>query len=479
MSSADKFKPKQLKGQLQREARKRRSRRASEVAGQAVHTSSRNDLQPAMATVMVPIHQLKAAPHRTRISTPEVLLSLIKSVSQFGILLPLLIDGENQIIAGHQVWEVGKAVGLKEMECRIADHLSPLECEAASLALNRLGELGSYDLDTLRSRMIELKSGGIELTSTGFTLPELDQILASPTLAGAAVDVPSHDEPCDVISQPGDIFQLGDHRLLCGDALDFDSYKLVLAGGVAACVFSDPPYNCAIEGFTGGLGKHKHTDFVMGCGMATDAFGEFLTSYLAHCKASSSKGAVIFACMDWRELDTLLIAGRNAGLERNNVVCWNKGSGGMGGLYRNAHEFVAVFINGAKPKVNNVQLGVHGRDRTNVWTYPGANRIGSSAAKALVDHPTPKPVELVQDALLDVTRPGDVVLDPFSGSGSTIIAAELSGRLGRGIELDPKYVDRSIRRWEALTGKQAVHVSSGKTLAELAVERLEGKTVED
>lgn len=465
MSPADKFKPKQLKGQLQREARKRRSGRASEVAGQAVTSSSRNDLQPAMATVMVPVHQLKPAPHRTRVSTPEVLLSLIKSVSRFGVLLPLLIDGDNQIIAGHQLWEAAKALGLEKIECRIAEHLSPLECEAASLALNRIGEIGSYDLDTLRSRMIELKSAGIELTSTGFSLPELDQILAPPTVALAADDAPSDDEGCAVISQPGDLFQLGVHRLLCGDALKLESYKLVLKGGTAACVFSDPPYNCAIEGFTGGLGKNKHADFVMGCGMAADEFVEFLTAFLSNCKSSTSKGAVIFACMDWREVDTLLIAGRNAGLERNNVVCWNKGSGGMGGLYRNAHEFVAVLINGKKPAINNVQLGVHGRDRTNVWTYAGANRIGSSAAKALADHPTPKPVELIHDALLDVTVPGDVVLDPFSGSGSTIIAAELSGRLGRGIELDPKYIDRSIRRWEALTGKQAIHVSSGKTLS--------------
>lgn len=209
----------------------------------------------------------------------------------------------------------------------------------------------------------------------------------------------------------------------------------------------------------------------MGCDMGGAELRTFFTRYLGNCRTATSPGAVIFACMDFRQLDELLLAGREAGLTRNNIVCWNKGSGGMGGLYRNACEFVAVFVNGDSPATNNVALGVHGRDRTTVWTYAGANRQGSSAAKALADHPTPKPIELVQDALLDVTNPGDLVLDPFSGSGTTLIAAEKSGREGCAIELDPKYVDRSIRRWEKLTGKFAIHVATGLTLSELAAGR--------
>lgn len=475
MAGADFLKPKRLKKQLQAVAGAKRAKNAGEVAVvSAAHAPTRrNDIQPLMATVMRPIDQLKPAPHRARVSTPELRVALLNSVREFGFLMPLLIDRQDQIIAGYELWQAAKELGLEKIECRVAEHLSPVECEAASLALNKVGELGGYDLEVLRERMIVIKSSGIKLISTGFSLPEIDQILTAPKPPedGAELDDEDEDDE-DVanVNQLGDLFELGDHRLLCGDALELSSYEHVLAGRAAACVFSDAPYGCDIEGFVSGLGKHKHPDFIMGCDMDQPALANFFATYLAHCKASTSPGAVIFACMDWRQIDTLLVAGREVGLTRNNVACWHKG-GGMGGLYRNAHEFVAVFINGKSPATNNVALGVHGRDRTNVWFYAGANRKGSSAAQALADHPTPKPVELVQDALLDVTNPGDVVLDPFSGSGTTIIAAEACGRIGCGIELDPKYVDRSIRRWEALTGKHAIHLESGLTFSELTAER--------
>lgn len=475
MSAADNLKPKGLKKQLQAVSAARRAKNVGEVeVVAAAHAPPRrNDIQPLMATVMKPINQLKPAPHRARVPTPELRVALLSSVGEFGILMPILIDGKDQIIAGHELWEAAKELGISKIECRVADHLSPVECEAASLALNKIGDLGGYDLDVLRDRMIVIKSAGIKLRSTGFTIPQIDQILMVPKPVPAGPDEEGDDDDDDFaeVTRLGDLFGLGDHRLLCGDSLEPSSYELVLAGQTAACVFSDPPYGCDIEGFASGLGKHKHHDFIMGCDLDDAGLADFFLTFLAHCKASTSPGAVIFACMDSRQIDTLLIAGREVGLTRNNIACWNKGSGGMGGLYRNASEFVAVFVNGKSPATNNVELGVHGRDRTNVWTYPGANRNGSSAAKALADHPTPKPVELVRDALLDVTNPGDVVLDPFSGSGTTIIAAEACGRIGCGIELDPKYIDRSIRRWEALTGQQAVHLESGLTFAELAAQR--------
>lgn len=475
MAGADFLQPKRLKKQLQAEAGAKRAKNAGEVAVvSAAHAPTRrNDIQPRMATVMRPIEQLKPAPHRTRVSTPELRTALVNSVGQFGILMPLLIDEQDQIIAGHELWQAAKELRIKTIECRVAEHLSSVECEAASLALNKVGDLGGYDLDVLRERMIVIKSAGIKLISTGFSLPEIDQILTAPKPQQDDTELDDDDEVGEdvvIVAQPGDLFGLDDHRLLCGDALELASYEHVLAGRAAACVFSDAPYGCDIEGFAGGLGKHKHPDFIMGCDMDQPALANFFKTFLTHCKASTSPGAVIFACMDWRQIDTLLVAGREVGLTRNNVACWHKGAG-MGGLYRNAHEFVAVFINGKSPATNNVALGVHGRDRSNVWLYAGANRKGSSAAMALADHPTPKPVELVQDALLDVTKPGDVVLDPFSGSGTTIIAAEACGRIGCGIELDPKYVDRSIRRWETLTGKQAIHLESGLTFAGLAAKR--------
>jgi DNA modification methylase len=356
----------------------------------------------------------------------------------------------------------------------VVDHLDPIELEALSLALNRVGEIGRFNLDKLRDRMIAIESHGIELISTGFTLPEIDQIKLKPL---SVEDESEGDEGTDgagtsPTSRAGDLFRLGRHQLLCGDALDETSYQRLLGGGAAHAVFSDPPYNCKIEGFVGGLGKHKHKDFLMFSGKESEAeFRQFLQTYLTLCRASLLPGAVLFACMDWRQIVLLLGAGRDAGLDRINVAVWNKGSGGMGGLYRSAHEFIAVFCLGTSPTTNNVALGAFGRDRTNIWSYPGSNQRGSSAAQALADHPTPKPVELVVDALLDVTNPGDVVLDPFSGSGTTIIAGEHCDRAACCIELDPKYIDRAVRRWERLTGDRAVHVDTGLTFAELIEQR--------
>ncbi|WP_414463585.1 DNA modification methylase [Hyphomicrobium sp. DY-1] len=475
MSAKDTINSRALKKQLQGATKKRRSNNQDETRiAAALHGHGRNDLQPGLATVIKPINALHPSPNRTRETTPQHLESAIRSIKKFGMVLPILIDKQCTIVAGHVLWEAAIRLGLEKIECRVVDHLNPVELEALSLALNRIGEIGKYNLDKLRDRMITIESHGIELISTGFTLPEIDQIKLEPrpTELNSGVDEDADNTVVVPTSRAGDLFRLGRHQLLCGDALDEVSYKRVLSGSAAHAAFSDPPYNCKIEGFVGGLGKHKHEDFVMFAGKESEAeFRQFLRTYLSLCRASLLPGAVLFACMDWRQIELLLDGGREAGLDRINVAVWNKGSGGMGGLYRSCHELIGVFCNGKSPAINNVALGAFGRDRTNVWTYPGANRRGSSAAQALADHPTPKPVELVIDAILDVTNVGDVVLDPFSGSGTTIIASERCDREARCIELDPKYVDRAIRRWERVTGDRAVHVETGLTFAELVEQR--------
>ena len=462
-----------LKSQLQAKSSRRRSRNAAEARVDAAALGhGRNDLQPGLKSVSKPVDGLKPSPNRARVTKPKHLEQIMRSIRQFGLVMYILIDGDDQIVHGHVVWEAARKLGFDSIQCVVIDHLDPLEIEALSLALNRLGETGSWDLDMLRERMIEIRSGGIELVSTGFTVPEIDQILLDPEPAGEEIEEEGEgdEQDFDHVSRLGDMFRLGRHHLLCGDALDETAYRQVLEGREANAVVSDPPYNCKIEGFVSGLGQHKHADFEMACGEKSDEeFTDFLAAYLGHCQTVSSKGAIIYAFMDFRQIDLLLLAGRRVGLTRNNVCVWNKGSGGMtGSIYRSAHEFVAVFCNGKMPATNNVSLGAHGRDRTNVWSYPGANRRGSSAAEALADHPTPKPIELVEDALLDVTVPGDVVLDPFVGSGTTLIAGERTDRAACGIELDPMYVDRTIRRWERLTGDTAIHAETGMTFAELA-----------
>lgn len=488
MTTKDLVNAHKLKKQLQFQTATRRSDNKSATRLAAARAGpTRNDLQPDMATVMRPVNALNVSRTRSRETTPEILEGVIRSFKRYGIILPVVIDRHDVIIQGHAMWEAAQALGIEKLECRVVDHLDELEREALSLALNRIGELGKFDLEKLRDQMIRIESHGIELLSTGFTLPQIDQIMigvAQVQVVEGQVDEREENYACSeqIVSQIGDLYTLGSHTLLCGDATDAASYRRVLGDSNADAVFTDPPYGCKIEGFVSGLGKHKHKDFVQFAGKETDEeFSLFLLKLLRHCRESTSAGAVIFACMDWRQIDRLLIAGREAGLERINVAVWNKGSGGMGGLYRSAQEFIAVFCNGKSPAVNNVELGVYGRDRTNVWTYPGANRKGSTAESALADHPTPKPVELVVDALLDVTERDALVLDPFIGSGTLFVACEQSGRRGAGIELDPKYVDSSIRRWERVTGKRAVHVDTGLTFAELAGSRLgtNGETQND
>ena len=462
-----------LKNQLNTRSVTRRKRQTDDVrVADAAARAARNDLLPKLNVVTRATDSLKNGPKRSRRTSAAQLARVIDSVRAFGLVVPLLIDRNDMIIAGHAVRDAALALNLLDVPCIVADHLNDAETRLLAVTLNRLGETGEWDLGALKIELGDLGLLGVDLSVTGFSLPEIDIILMADADEDSEQDEPQPDLKNPAISRLGDLWLLGEHRLLCGDALDEASYSEVMDGAMADAVFSDPPYNCKIAGFVSGLGKHKHTDFAMAVGeMSDDAFHAFLRSYLQLCKRHLSPGAVVYACMDWRQIDRLLGAGTAAGLKRINMAVWNKGSGGMGPLYRSAYELVAVFCNGPTPAINNVELGRHGRDRTNVWTVAGANRIGSSAAKALADHPTPKPVELVADALLDVTRRGGMILDPFMGSGTTIIAAERTGRKARGIELDPRYVDVAVRRWKAFNSGHAVHAVTGRTFAQTAVER--------
>ncbi len=470
--------PATLKEQVQERSRRRLKGNVGRVKADSHAAVARNDASPKLRSERWPLDRLKDADRRTRRTSPAQLERVTRSVSQFGVVKPVIISTEGKIIDGHNLVEVARRMGLAEIECVIIEHLSKEELRLARLALNRIQETGEWDLDELSDEFEELQALDFDLTLSGFGAAEMDLLLDQGTaLAGLDDGVPA--KPKAAVSQSGDLWLLEQHRLLCGDALDPANYGLLLAGRQIDCAFSDPPYNIKIEGVVSGLGKKKHKDFAMGVGeMTDDQFRTFLADYLKRCKEHASPGAVIFACMDWRQVDLLMFAGRDAGLLRINKAIWNKGTGGMGSLYRSAYEEVVVFCTEPSSATNNVLLGKTGRNRTNVWTYAGANRKGSSAGKALGDHPTPKPVELVADALLDVTRRGDLVFDPFMGSGTTLIAAEATGRIACGIDLDPGYVDVTIARWQQMTGKQAVHARLGKTFGELSEERLNPATVE-
>ncbi len=418
------------------------------------------------------ISSLKGLPKRVRKTEASQLEKVCKSITKLKQSTPVLVDKSGRIINGHIVVQALKELGEEHAWCAVIDHLDEDECNMLHIALNRIAETGDFDLDALGDLMIELGDLGFELETTGFSLPELDIILTADLNEADQPEANLPEVPTEPVTQLGDLWLLGKHRLLCGDATEQQSYTSVLDGELAKVIFTDLPFNIPIDGFVSGLGKIKHGDFKQGVGeMSAQEFQDFCDKAHSLGTMNLEDGGVFFSCIDWRSVDVIMKAGRDAELRHINTAVWNKGSGGMGSPYRSAHEFVVVFAKGKKLAVNNIELGTHGRDRTNVWNYPGANRPGSSAGKALAHHPTPKPIEMVRDALLDVSKRGSLVLDPYMGSGTALLAAETSGRRSAGIELDPAYVDVIIKRWEELTGEKAIHAETSLGLDELAAQR--------
>lgn len=275
----------------------------------------------------------------------------------------------------------------------------------------------------------------------------------------------------------GDIWEIGLHRLICGDALDPEAYTQLLAGESAQMAFTDPPYNVPINGHVSGLGKIRHREFAMASGEMDEAtFTGFLSSVFTNMANSSRKGAIQYICMDWRHIIEMMTAGTKAYSNFLNLCVWAKTNGGMGSLYRSQHELVFVFKAGDSPHINNVELGRHGRNRTNVWNYPGINSFGKDRDSDLALHPTVKPVALVMDAILDCSKRKGIILDPFAGSGTTLVAAEKTGRLGFGIELDPRYCDVIVRRMQSLFSIEAIHQASRLPFSVVAEARRADRT---
>lgn len=433
----------------------------------------RNDLLPELRVRQVPILELLPSPHRTRRLSEDHVERLMAAIAGLGFTVPILVDDE-VIIDGHIRVEAARRLGLETAPAINVSHLSATERRKLALAANRLGELGEWDLDQLRIEFAELIELDVDLTSTGFSDEEIDIILLDPDDAEAGGAEEEIDDPPEYpVTQLGDLWLLDAHRLLCGDALETEAYATVLEGETAHALLTDLPYNVRIKGNVSGLGKKTHEEFAMASGeMNEKEWQAFLDKVLALLASNVVAGAVLFTFMDWRSIHRLYQAGFAAKLKLLNLAVWFKEAGGMGTLYRSAHELICVFCKGEKPRINNVELGKHGRDRTNVWCAPGANRRGSSANEMLALHPTAKPVELCVDAILDVTERGDTVLDAFLGSGTTLIAAEKIHRRCCGIEIDPRYVDVALRRWERITGRQAVLAETGETLEEVADRRL-------
>jgi len=426
------------------------------------------------------IDELRTTGAHTRKHPRSQIKALAQSLATFETLTPLLIDASGEVISGRARLEACKELGWTEIPTLRVDHLTPEQVRAFKLADNRIAELSAWDDQTLALELKALSEIDLtfEIEATGFTAPEID--LRIQGLDAIVVDGEDPDnaavEAGPAICKPGDIWLLGAHRIICASCLDPVTYEQLLDSSRAACIFTDPPYNVPIDGHVSGKGRRKHREFAAAVGeMSGPEFTSFLTRAVTLMAEHADDGSVHFICMDAAHIHHLLAAGGGVYAKLITICVWVKNNGGMGGLYRSRHEFVAVFRKGAKAHRNNIQLGRYGRNRTNVWSYNGANTFlrSSEEADLLAQHPTPKPVALVADAILDVTIRGDVVLDAFLGSGSTVIACERTGRVCRGIELDPLYVDLAIRRWQRMTGEDAVLESTGQTfnaIAELSEE---------
>ncbi|MDX8444457.1 site-specific DNA-methyltransferase [Mesorhizobium captivum] len=416
---------------------------------------------PAPKLEMMLVTALRPYKGNARTHSRKQVRQIAESIRRFGFTNPVLISDNGEIIAGHGRVMAAKELGIASVPTMKLSHLSAEERRAYVLADNKLAINAGWDTEVLAIELQALIDFDFDVTLTGFSLAEVDLTLdrareASARVGDAATDqIP--DVPARPVTRPGDLWMLGNHRLLCGDAQSAADIERVAEGAKVDLIFTDPPYNVPINGHVGGLGATHHREFAFASGeMTKSEFTRFLTTTLSNAASVARDGAVAFVCMDWRHMRELLDAGEAAFSELKNLCVWNKTNGGMGTFYRSKHELVFVFKMGTSPHTNSFGLGDTGRYRTNVWDYAGISSLSASRADELAMHPTVKPVALVADAIRDCSRRGERVLDIFGGSGSTLIAAETCGRHARLIEFDPCYCDTILMRWQAYTGKRAI-----------------------
>lgn len=416
-------------------------------------------------------------PRNPRRHSRKQIRQLSESIRSFGMNVPILVDGKGAILAGEARFQACRDLGWTTIPVIYLEHLKEAQALAFMVAENRLSGLSEFEPRAVAEILRELSVLDLDfnLEATGFEMGEIDLLIegleTGPDKEDPDDAVPEAKPP---ISRPGDRWILGRHAILCGNALEETSYQLLLQDRRAAMVFTDPPYNVPIDGHVSGLGAARHREFAMATGeMSRKEFQDFLTSICTLLTGNSMEGSLHFLCMDWRHMAELLGAAGSVYAELKNLCVWAKSNAGMGSLYRSQHELVFVYKHGRAPHRNNVQLGSFGRHRSNLWTYPGMTSFGRSGEEGdlLALHPTVKPVALVADAMLDASARGDLVLDPFLGSGTTLTAAERVGRCAFGLEIDPVYVDVAIRRWQRLTGDSAIHSESKRSFEEITAER--------
>ncbi|MCZ8548254.1 site-specific DNA-methyltransferase [Mesorhizobium qingshengii] len=414
------------------------------------------------------ITSLKPYARNARTHSRKQVKQIADSITTFGFANPVLLDQEGTILAGHGRVEAAKLLKMDRVPCVMLNTMTPQQKRAFVLADNKLALNARWDEDLLAEELKALIDVDVDLgfgaEITGFSIAEIDHLVEG--LAPEEEGNPKDDAlpPLEEGSRcnPGDVWQLGRHRLICGNALDVEVIAALMDGQIARMVFSDPPYNVEIQGHVGGSGKTKHREFAMASGeMTSTEFTDFLAASFRNLVRHSCGGSIHFICMDWRHMGEMLKAGGGVYSDLKNLIVWAKDNGGMGTFYRSRHELIFAFKNGDAPHINTFELGQHGRYRTNVWQYKGVNTLKAGRMDELALHPTVKPVQMIADAIKDCSGRGDIILDIFGGSGSTLIAAEKTGRRGFLCELDPIYCDRIIRRWEVYAKDEAIRIVEG------------------
>ena len=406
-------------------------------------------------------------PRNARKHSKKQIRQIATSISEFGFTNPILIDSENLVLAGHGRVAAARLLSMDRVPCLRFTSMTDRQKRAYALADNKLALNAGWDEELLAEELSALLQldPAFDIAVTGFSISEVDSLLEGEYLeepGNPAEDRVSTSTINEFECRPGDIWELGRHRLICGDATNPGTVGLLLNGEKAQMVFTDPPYNVPIDGHVGGLGATKHREFAMGVGEMTKAeFTDFLRRTFVNLKTYSVDGSIHFVCMDWRHMEEILSAGNAVYDELKNLIVWVKDNGGMGAFYRSRHELIFAFKNGTQPHINSFELGQHGRYRTNVWQYRGVNTFKAGRMEELSLHPTAKPVQMIADAIKDVSKRNDIVLDVFGGSGSTMIAAEKTGRRAFLCEYDPIYCSRIIRRWQDYAKDDAVRILCG------------------
>jgi DNA modification methylase len=433
----------------------------------------------SLSVAYTAITDLNLDPANPRVHTKKQVRQIARSIETFGFNVPVLIDARGQLIAGHGRVLAAQLLGMTHVPTIMLEHLGEAQIRAFMIADNRLTENSVWDDRLLAEQLKALSVLELDFSIdvTGFEMGEIDVMIEDLAPANRGKDDPADAIPDSgarpQVTRAGDLWLLDRHRVYCGDGRNDSAYSVLMEGQRADMVFTDPPYNDPIDRYVTGFGKVHHPEFAMASGEMSDSeFADFLTNVFAQLARNSVDGALQFICMDWRHSGELILAARSVYTEFKNLCVWVKDNAGQGSLYRSQHELVFVFKSGKGAHRNNIQLGQFGRYRTNVWHYQRVNSLARTTDEGNLSelHPTIKPVELVADAILDCTARGGVVLDAFLGSGTTVIAAERTGRVCYGIELDPRYVDAIVRRWQAFTGQSAMQESTGRTFNEIEEE---------